>query len=93
VANDSTLSGSTASISRTLTKVSCAGARGFGVQRVFWNAATKELVAVIWFGGAVSGWPGLAHGGAIATVFTETLSRALIGPDRPLGKLLRCLGC
>lgn len=48
-----------------------AGARGLGTERVFWNKREKELVAVVWFGGALSGWPGVVHGGSIATVLGE----------------------
>lgn len=53
-----------------------AGARGLGVQRVFWNQGQGELVAVQWFGGGVSGWPGVTHGGAIATVLSEKMGMA-----------------
>ena len=71
---------------RTLTGESLAGSRGLGVQRAFWNAETKELVAVVWIGGALSGWPGLAHGGAIATIFEDCMSRMIVGPDVSIGK-------
>ncbi|KAF2689487.1 hypothetical protein K458DRAFT_128400 [Lentithecium fluviatile CBS 122367] len=66
--------------SRTLTGGSLAGSRGLGVQRAFWNAETRELVAVVWIGGALCGWPGLAHGGAIATIFGDCMSRMVAGP-------------
>ena len=72
-------------VTRTLTQQTMAGTRGLGVQRAFWNAATRELIAVVWFGGALSGWPGLAHGGAIATVFDEGFSRIVAGPETSLG--------
>ncbi|KAF1943103.1 hypothetical protein EJ02DRAFT_453626 [Clathrospora elynae] len=51
------------------------GTRGLGVQRAFWSAETREMVAVVWIGGGLSGWPGVAHGGAIATVFEEVMAR------------------
>ncbi|RAQ98820.1 hypothetical protein DDE82_008881 [Stemphylium lycopersici] len=57
------------------------GTRGLGVQRAFWNAETREMVAVVWIGGGLSGWPGVAHGGAIATVFEEVFARMVRGPD------------
>ncbi|KAH4037644.1 hypothetical protein HBH98_111700 [Parastagonospora nodorum] len=57
------------------------GTRGFGVQRAFWNAETKEMVAVVWIGGGLAGWPGVAHGGAIATIFEETMARMVRGPN------------
>lgn len=46
------------------------------MERLFWNAKEKELVAVVWFGGATSGWPGVTHGGCIATVMTEKMALA-----------------
>lgn len=61
------------------------GTRGLGVQRAFWNAASKEMVAVVWIGGGLSGWPGVAHGGAIATVFEEVMARMMRGPEGSLG--------
>lgn len=70
---------------RTLTQESMAGARGLGVQRAFWNPITKEVVAVLWSGSFLQGWPGLTHGGAIATIFDEVLTRVVAGPDRSLG--------
>ncbi|PVH99226.1 hypothetical protein DM02DRAFT_656572 [Periconia macrospinosa] len=65
---------------RTITFQSMAGYRGLGVQRAFWNPETKELVAVVWIGTALSGWPGLAHGGAIATIFEDCMARMIAGP-------------
>jgi hypothetical protein len=61
------------------------GTRGFGVQRAFWNAETREMVAVVWIGGGLSGWPGVAHGGAIATIFEETMARMIRGPSGAVG--------
>ncbi|KAF2190548.1 hypothetical protein K469DRAFT_656960 [Zopfia rhizophila CBS 207.26] len=74
-------------ITRTLTQQSMAGAQGLVVQRAFWNSETRELVAVVWFGGALCGWPGLAHGGAIATAFDEVFSRVVVGPDSSLDSI------
>ncbi|KAK4968107.1 hypothetical protein LTR66_011878 [Elasticomyces elasticus] len=62
--------------SRRLVDDSMAGARGLGVERLFWNTAEKRLVAIVWFGGALAGWPGVTHGGALVTVFEEKLSVA-----------------
>jgi hypothetical protein len=61
------------------------GTRGLGVQRAFWNAETKEMVAVVWIGGGLAGWPGVAHGGAIATIFEETMARMVRGPTGVVG--------
>ncbi|OCL03147.1 hypothetical protein AOQ84DRAFT_227955 [Glonium stellatum] len=74
-------------LTRTLTEQAMAGTRGLGIQRAFWNAATRELIAVVWFGGGLSGWPGLAHGGAIATVFDEGFSRVVAGPETSLDSI------
>jgi hypothetical protein len=63
--------------SNTLVNDSMSGTRGLGVQRAFWSPTSKELVTIIWFGGGLSGWPGITHGGAIATVFTESMRRAI----------------
>lgn len=61
------------------------GTRGLGVQRAFWNAETKEMVAVVWIGGGLAGWPGVGHGGAIATVFEEIMARMVRGPSGAVG--------
>ncbi|MCJ1384066.1 hypothetical protein MMC17_007182 [Xylographa soralifera] len=55
----------------TLTGHSMAGSRGLGVYRVFWNAKERRGITVVFFGGALAGWPGVTHGGAIATVLQE----------------------
>jgi acyl-coenzyme A thioesterase PaaI-like protein len=55
------------------------GARALGgFQRIFYNAETGEVVTVVWFGGALAGWPGVTHGGAIATMLDEALGRCAI---------------
>ncbi|KAH7308770.1 HotDog domain-containing protein [Rhexocercosporidium sp. MPI-PUGE-AT-0058] len=62
-----------------LTTGPLAGARALGgYQRVFQNAETGETITVIWFGGAIAGWPGVTHGGVIATVMDESLGRCAI---------------
>ncbi|EMC94860.1 hypothetical protein BAUCODRAFT_36137 [Baudoinia panamericana UAMH 10762] len=53
--------------------------RGFpalGVERLFWDRQEHTLVAIIRFGPALSGWPGVTHGGAIATVLAEKMALA-----------------
>lgn len=64
---------------------SMSGTRGLGVQRAFWNAETGELVAVVWIGGGLAGWPGVGHGGAIATIFEEIMARMVRGPVGDVG--------
>lgn len=61
---------------RRLTTGPLAGSRGLGgYQRIFSNSKTGEIVQIIWFGAALAGWPGVTHGGLIATVMDETLGR------------------
>ncbi|KAF1929314.1 uncharacterized protein M421DRAFT_419837 [Didymella exigua CBS 183.55] len=60
---------------------SMSGTRGLGVQRAFYNPETREMVAVVWIGGGLAGWPGVAHGGAIATIFDEVMARMVRGPN------------
>ena len=57
------------------------GSRALGVQRVFFNKKEKRLISVLFFGGALSGWPGVTHGGIISTVLQENLERVANGPD------------
>ena len=52
------------------------GAKGLGVERVFWDRGENKLVAVIWLGGSLCGWPAVIHGGAVAIALTEKLSLA-----------------
>lgn len=55
------------------------GSRGLGgFQRIFYNAGTGECITVLWIGGAVSGWPWVAHGGLIATIMDESLGRCAV---------------
>ncbi|KAF2447030.1 hypothetical protein P171DRAFT_356218 [Karstenula rhodostoma CBS 690.94] len=72
---------------RTLTGQALAGSKGLGVQRAFWNADTKELVAAVWIGSAMSGWPMMAHGGGIATIFEDCMSRMVAGPDASIDSI------
>jgi len=52
------------------------GAKAFGVERLFWDRDERRLTAIIWFGGAISGWPGVTHGGAIATALSAQAALA-----------------
>lgn len=55
------------------------GSRGLGgYQRVFHNKDTGEVISVLWIGGALAGWPGVCHGGLLATVLDESLGRCAI---------------
>ncbi|KAI0007021.1 hypothetical protein F4779DRAFT_527714 [Xylariaceae sp. FL0662B] len=55
-----------------------AGSNGLAYQRIFHNAGTGEVVGVVYFGPGTSGWPGVVHGGALATVLDESLGRCAI---------------
>lgn len=60
-----------------LTTGPLAGAGGLGgYQRVFYNLRTGEVVSVVYIGGAAQGWPGVAHGGVLATLLDEGFARA-----------------
>ncbi|KIW09477.1 uncharacterized protein PV09_00356 [Verruconis gallopava] len=53
------------------------GSMGLVTPRAFWNEKEKELVMAVYYGGALCGWPGIAHGGCTATVLLEGMGRAL----------------
>lgn len=53
------------------------GFMGLTLNRAFWNKKTEEFVMTVWYGGALSGWPGIAHGGSTATVLLEGMGRAM----------------
>lgn len=62
------------------------GARAIGAyQRIWWNERTGEVVSVIWIGGSVSGWPGVTHGGLLATILDESLGRCAMLPRKSGG--------
>ncbi|KAK4102876.1 hypothetical protein N658DRAFT_514979 [Parathielavia hyrcaniae] len=62
---------------RNISAGALAGARGVGgYQRVFWNRGTGEVVSVIFFGNGTTGWPGVVHGGCLATILDESCGRA-----------------
>ncbi|RYP24682.1 hypothetical protein DL765_000409 [Monosporascus sp. GIB2] len=61
-----------------LTSGALAGSRGLAYQRVFRNDATGEFLSVVYFGGGMAGWPGVVHGGCLATVLDESLGRCAV---------------
>ena len=61
----------------TLTQETLNGPYMLGPQRAFWSSSKKELILVAWFGSRLSGWPTVAHGGSIATVMSDAMSRAV----------------
>ncbi|MCJ1332552.1 hypothetical protein MMC10_009245 [Thelotrema lepadinum] len=56
------------------------GYGGLALQRVFYNRKEKRLISIVFFGGSLVGWPGVVHGGAIASVLLENLERVINGP-------------
>lgn len=50
------------------------GAKALGVERLFYNRADSTLVAIVYFGPDLSGWPGVTHGGLLATSLDEKIS-------------------
>ena len=59
----------------SMTAGAMGGSRGLGVQRVFWNEKEQRAICVVFFGGALAGWPGVTHGGTIATILQENMER------------------
>ena len=57
------------------------GSRGLGINKVFWNEREKRTISVVFLGGALAGWPGVTHGGAIATVFEDNMQRLITMVD------------
>lgn len=70
-----------AELEQHMTAGALRGSRGLPVLRSFYNAAEEREISVIFFGGAVSGWPGVTHGGLIMTVLKEAIERAANGPS------------
>ena len=63
-------------LTKRLTSGPLAGSRGLGAyQQIFHNASTGEVVTVLWFGPGTAGWPGVVHGGTIATILDENCGR------------------
>ena len=58
---------------------SLAGAQALAVQLVFWNEKEQRSISVVYFGAALTGWPGVTHGGCLATVMLESLARVASG--------------
>lgn len=54
------------------------GSAGIALQRVFWLEDDKKAVSLLWFGRGMAGWPGVVHGGALATVMDESLGRVAL---------------
>lgn len=62
----------------SITSGAMSGCRGLAYQRIFHNQTSGEMISVIYFGGALSGFPGVVHGGALATILDESLGRCAI---------------
>lgn len=62
-----------------LTTGAMGGLRGMGAyHRIFHNRTTGQIVSILRIGDALSGWPTVVHGGAIATILDEALGRCAI---------------
>lgn len=65
---------------RRLTAGPLKGSRALGgYQKTFRNIETGEVIKILWLGPSISGWPGVAHGGVLATLLDETLGRCAMG--------------
>lgn len=62
-------------LANRLTSGPLAGYGGIGYQRVFHNKVTGEYVVLAWLGRGLAGWPGVVHGGLLATLLDECLAR------------------
>ncbi|KAI1411438.1 HotDog domain-containing protein [Hypoxylon sp. FL1857] len=65
-------------VASRITSGPLSGSRGLPFQRVFHNRDTGEVVSILYFGAGTAGWPGVVHGGALATVLDESLGRCAI---------------
>ncbi|MCJ1234876.1 hypothetical protein MMC14_002840 [Varicellaria rhodocarpa] len=61
----------------SLTLGTMGGSRGLGINKVFWNERERRTISIVFLGGALAGWPGVTHGGAIATVLEDNLRRLI----------------
>ncbi|KUI58990.1 putative mitochondrial membrane protein FMP10, partial [Cytospora mali] len=76
-----------ASRPRRITTGALGGSRGVGgYQHVWRNGKTGEVVAVVYFGTGTIGWPGVVHGGVIATILDEHSARAAVRDLSASGK-------
>ncbi|KFX98319.1 hypothetical protein O988_04421 [Pseudogymnoascus sp. VKM F-3808] len=66
-------------LANRLTSGPLAGYGGIGYQRVFYNRMTGEYVVLAWLGRGLAGWPGVVHGGLLATLLDECLARTGMG--------------
>ena len=62
-----------------LTAGSLGGVKGLAVHIMFWNEKEQRSISVVYFGRALTGWPGVTHGGCLATVMLESLGRVASG--------------
>ncbi|KAI1320414.1 HotDog domain-containing protein [Xylariaceae sp. FL0255] len=68
----------TATQAGRITSGPMSGSAGLAFQRIFRNSMTGEVISIIYFGPSLAGWPGVVHGGALATVLDESLGRCAI---------------
>ena len=61
--------------SHSLTTEAMSGSRGLAVQNVFYNSDEQRIIGIVFFGGALAGWPGVTHGGTIAIILQEYLEK------------------
>ncbi len=59
----------------------CGVSNPFGLKLRFFTISDTEVETRIYLTDNYQGYPGIAHGGIIATVLDETMGRALLGSD------------
>jgi acyl-coenzyme A thioesterase PaaI-like protein len=59
----------------------CGVANPFGLKLRFYTITDTEVETRIYLEDNYQGYPGIAHGGIIATILDETMGRAMLGTD------------
>ncbi|HML21187.1 MAG TPA: PaaI family thioesterase [Aggregatilinea sp.] len=61
----------------------CGVVNPVGLKIKFFNDGHQQVMARVTFGDEYQSYPGIVHGGLIATVLDETIGRALLADDTP----------
>jgi hypothetical protein len=61
---------------KSMTAGAMRGYRGLGTQKIFYNPKERRTITLLSFGGGLAGWPGVTHGGAVATLAIEAMEEA-----------------
>ncbi len=61
----------------------CGVVNPVGLKIRFFNDGHQQVIARVTFGEEYQSYPGMVHGGLVATVLDETIGRALLADDTP----------